>query len=510
VASTRSRRIRLSHSPHGLALVVLLLVNSMACTYLSYDVVERARKLPPQETSPRKIIRVERSEVVGSRLQLELVRATRVDLTVETRVEKTADYRARKGIVYDGFGIPIVDTLFTIIYFIPDAIVFLASSVVMYPAGQVASIDSTGEEIVKMERDVSPLANASIDVSIEAFKLHEQAVTDAAGFVTIDLSSVSTLGGSGPIAVRVHSRTDGLVAKSTLRDEQLAALRPTLTPVVEVVEVVEVAKVAPQAAPGTTSGSRVATRTTDPSRSSLEDSLRRPPPVAVDSYRRVALIIGNSGYKSLPALANPKRDAADLAKSLRTLGFEVILRNEQNLSQMKSGLREFAARLGPDTVGFFYYAGHAVQSDGANYLVPLGADIQAPDEIEHETLDMARVLGKMEASQSPIKLVFIDVCRNDPFSRFRSASRGLAVTPAPGGTLIAYATAPGDVASDGDGRNSPFASHLIAAINTPGLELKEVISRVQQGVYEETNSRQRPWLSSDIFRPFYFEAPSRN
>lgn len=493
-----------AHRRHALprlvliTLAIVLLFNSLACSYLTYDIVERKVDLPPQQIASSRIIRVERAEVVGSRLQLELARATRVDHTVESRIEKTADYRPKKGIVYDGFGIPIVDTLFAVLYFLPDAFVFVASSAVMYPAGQIGAIDSTDEKKMKLERDVSPLANASVDVTIESLKLHEQVVTDAAGLVSVDLSSVSTLGGRGPLAVRVHSRRDGLVAKSTVSEEQLAALRPKMTPVVEI------AKVAPQAAPSP----RVRARTTDPSMGRLENTLPKALPTLADSYRRVALIFGNSEYQALPALANPKRDASDLARSLRAVGFEVILRNDQTLSGMKAGLREFAARLDPDTVGLFYYAGHAVQSGGVNYLVPLGADIESADEIEYETLDMDRVLGKMEASLSPIKLVFIDACRNDPFSRFRSASRGLAITPAPGGTLIAYATAPGDVASDGTGGNSPFARHLISAIDTPGLELKEVISRVQQGVYNETNSRQRPWLSSDIFRPFYFQASS--
>ena len=122
---------------------------------------------------------------------------------------------------------------------------------------------------------------------------------------------------------------------------------------------------------------------------------------------------------------------------------------------MKAGLREFATKLGPDSVGLFYYAGHAVQAEGSNYLIPIGADIGSADEVAFETLDLARVLGKMDASESPLKLVFVDACRNDPYSRFRSATRGLAVTPAPRGTLIAYATAPGDVAADGDGRTRP-------------------------------------------------------
>ena len=503
MSSRRMRKIWMGHASLWLVGVVILVANSLACSYLSYEVIEQTVELPPEVASMSKIIRVERAEVLGSTLQLKIVRATRVDQTVTTQTEKTVDYRPKKGIVHEGFGIPVVDTAFSLLYIIPDALAFVASSAVMYPAGQFAAIDSTDEEKVESERDVFPLDHASVDVSIEALDLHEQALTDGAGLVTIELSNLSALGAIGPLAVRVHWRTDGLVAKTTIPEEQLADLRSSISPAMAAV------KRESLPASGVISEKRLALNVVEATVGS-KAGVRSPAAAGLDSYRRVALIIGNSGYEMLPPLANPKRDAADLARSLRAVGFEVILRNELNLSQMKSGLREFAARLGPDTVGFFYYAGHAVQSDGANYLVPLGADIQAQDEIEHEALDLARVLGKMEASQSPIKLVFIDACRNDPFSRFRSASRGLAVTPAPGGTLIAYATAPGDVASDGDGRNSPFARHLISAIDTPGLELKEVISRVQQGVFEETESRQRPWLSSDIFRPFYFQSRAAN
>lgn len=496
--------------PPVLILVVALVVNNLACSYLSYDITTNTVERPPEETSNRDLIRVESSEVDGSILRLELARVNRIDQTVETRVEKTVDYDIEKGWVYSGVVNPVVDAVFMAIYFIPDSVAFLASSLVTLPVGAIAAIDSSDEKELEPVLNGVPLANAAVEISIRTLDLRRDAMTDDTGHVTVDLSDVGVYSEGGALSLRVFSKGDGLVGKSELPEEQLVLLSqsiPALAIIAEVEEPEPIVEVASQV----TSESVDVRIDGDVDDVQIARTVRiASSATASDSLRRVALVVGNSKYRSLPPLVNPERDAGELARVLRSVGFEVILKQDQDLSEMKAGLREFAARLGPDAVGLFYYAGHAVQADGANYLIPLDADIQAYDEIEHETLDMARVLGKMEASQSPVKLVFVDACRNNPYPRFRSASRGLAVTPAPGGTLIAYATAPGDVASDGDGENSPFARHLISAIETPGLELRDVISRVQQGVFIETESRQRPWLSSDIFRPFYFHEPPVN
>lgn len=509
--SMRCRGTCLRILPHGLVLAVALVASGTGCSYLSYDITERAIEEPPQEVSAARAIRVEHSELVGTSLELEIAELTRVDHVVAMHIEKTVDYKPKGGMVYTGFGVDYLDPVFSVLYFIPDAFIFLASTVVMVPAGAVAAIDSSDEKGLETERDVAPLADAPVDVSIDALEVYEHAVTDAAGGVKIDLSAAIVPHGGAPLSLRVHSRADGRVAKARLTDEQLAGLpRAPAPPVkkvqkaeaVEDVSIVAVNERAPAPPAPQTSARKKPADVSGPVRAAAA--------VGGGLSRRVALVIGNSEYRDLPKLANPARDASDLAAALESAGFEVLLRTEQNLSQMKSSLREFGAHLGPDAVGLFYFAGHAIQAGGSNFLIPLGADIAAQDEIEHEALDMGRVLGKMESSQSPVKLVFVDACRNNPYSRFRSATRGLAITPAPVGTLIAYATAPGDVASDGDGDNSPFARHLISAIDTPGLELKEVITRVQQGVYVETDSRQRPWLSSDIFLPFYFHETQAN
>jgi len=491
----RHRRVsREKRARWRVILIALVAAASTGCSYLSYQITEETVELPGPEFETRQGLTVERIDVIGSVLRMKIVDVTRIDQNVQTRTEKTVDYEPHGGMVYEGIGQPVVDIIFAVVYFIPDSIVFLGSSMVMGPAGAIAAIDSTGETTVEKSRSATPVANITLEVSIDALRVWERVVTDDAGLVSVDLADVESFGDGGPVLLRVRERGEGAVTTAELSEAQLADLRLTLAPEAVVAAVPEpTPALEPLPAP-------------NPRTPSVTLSVT----ATIDTRRRVALVIGNSSYEALPALENPKRDASDLAAMLESVGFEVLLRKDQNLTEMKAGLREFSKRLDPDSIGLFYYAGHAIQAEGSNYLIPIGADIEAADEVEYEAIDLARVLGKMEATGSLLKLVFVDACRNDPYSRFRSASRGLAVTPAPRGTLIAYATAPGDVAADGDGRNSPFARNLISAIGTPGLELKEVISRVQQGVYAETDSKQRPWLSSDIFLPFYFQQPSTN
>jgi tetratricopeptide (TPR) repeat protein len=224
--------------------------------------------------------------------------------------------------------------------------------------------------------------------------------------------------------------------------------------------------------------------------------------------RRVALVIGNSAYTNTTALPNPQNDARLIASSLRKVGFDVNLVIDAGQSEMKRAMLEFGRALRNDaTTGLFYYAGHGVQVRGRNYLIPVNASITAEDEIDLEGIDVNDFLRVMNDSKSRVNIVVLDACRNNPFARaFRSAgSGGLAPVQAPRGTFIAYATAPGQVALDGENKdNSPYTEALSRAIAEPGLSLERVFKRTRAEVLKVTGEQQVPWETSSITGDFYF------
>jgi len=170
---------------------------------------------------------------------------------------------------------------------------------------------------------------------------------------------------------------------------------------------------------------------------------------AATAAPRVALVIGNSAYESLP-LKNPANDATDMGNMLKKMGFEVISQLDASQKQMENAIRAFQARLGKETVGLFFYAGHGMQVGGVNYLVPVGAKITQESDVKYECVDAGRVLDAMHTAGNPLNIVILDACRDNPFARsYRSGVKGLARMDAPTGTFIAYATAPGDTAADG-------------------------------------------------------------
>jgi hypothetical protein len=222
---------------------------------------------------------------------------------------------------------------------------------------------------------------------------------------------------------------------------------------------------------------------------------------------RVALVIGNSAYRDAP-LRNPVNDARDTAQTLRDLGFDVIY--EENLSQndMKRSIRAFGDKIRDGGVGLFYYSGHGAQVSGINYLVPVGATITNEPEIEYEAVDAGLVLAQMESAKNRLNIVILDACRNNPFARaFRSPKSGLASIDAPAGTLIAYATAPGSVASDGDKRNGLYTQELLKAMRVPGLKIEDVFKQVRIAVQSKSANKQLPWESSSLVGDFYFSEP---
>jgi formylglycine-generating enzyme required for sulfatase activity len=239
-----------------------------------------------------------------------------------------------------------------------------------------------------------------------------------------------------------------------------------------------------------------------------------PSPAAAEP--RIALVIGNGAYDSaLGPLANPARDAALVAASLERVGFSVRILADADLKAMKRAISEFGQRLmaaGPEATGLFYFAGHGVQIEGVNFLLPLAAAIATEADAEMEAVNADWVLKQMEFAGNRVNIVILDACRNNPLSRgLRSVSRGLARMDAPTGSFIAYATAPGEVALDGEGGagNSPYSTALAAAITGPPVPLEEMFRNVRVAVMEATARRQVPWDSSSLTGAFYFSAAGR-
>ncbi len=227
-------------------------------------------------------------------------------------------------------------------------------------------------------------------------------------------------------------------------------------------------------------------------------------PAAINETR-VALVIGNSNYKSAP-LRNPTNDAKAIADKLQGLGFKVTLKLDQDQKSMADAIRTFGNQLKAGGAGLFYYAGHGMQVKGRNFLIPVDADIQNEDEVPYRSIDANEVLSKMETAKNRLNLMVLDACRNNPFSRkFRSASQGLAQMDAPSGTLVAFATAPGSVASDGTGKNGLYTQHLLANLGRPGVPVEQLFKRVRVGVMKDTRNAQVPWESSSLVGDFYFK-----
>jgi hypothetical protein len=222
---------------------------------------------------------------------------------------------------------------------------------------------------------------------------------------------------------------------------------------------------------------------------------------------RVALVVGNGAYKSSP-LNNPVNDARAMARALKELGFEVLLRENITQPGFLGALREFGKRLKETGgVGLFYYAGHGMQLKGSNYLIPVDTEIQSEDEARYMAIDANQVLDKMEQAGNRLNIVILDACRDNPFARsFRSKQSGLAQMDAPSGMLVAFATAPGAVAYDGDSVNGVYTKHLLRSLTIPGLPIELVLKRVREGVSQETGQKQIPWESSSLLGDFYFKA----
>jgi caspase domain-containing protein len=226
---------------------------------------------------------------------------------------------------------------------------------------------------------------------------------------------------------------------------------------------------------------------------------------------RLALVIGQSAYRAVTALPNPANDAGAMSKLLTEAGFDVTLAADLSQRDMNEKVGEFAAKIagkGPDTVALLFYAGHGLQIDGENYLVPVDVDPKRETDIPLQAVRLNDILNTLNAVPSRMRILLLDACRNNPFPAIsQTAGHGLALVDtksgAPG-TFLSYSTAPGAVAEDGSGADSPYTTALLAAAREPGLPIEEAFKRVRVAVNKATEGRQTPWESSSLTEDFRF------
>jgi hypothetical protein len=230
--------------------------------------------------------------------------------------------------------------------------------------------------------------------------------------------------------------------------------------------------------------------------------------------KRIALVVGNSAYQNVSRLDNPRNDAALMAETLRGLGFTLIGGRAQldlDKAAMDGAVQNFGRQVQGADVALFYYAGHGVQVAGSNYLVPITANPTREADVDFQMVDVNLVLRQMQGSGTRLNMVILDACRNNPFGArgLRASDGGLAQMRAPEGTLISYATQPGNVALDGSDGNSPYTKALASTIKQSGLDIFQTFNRVGLAVKRDTGGSQQPWVSSSpIDGTFYFVAPS--
>lgn len=219
-----------------------------------------------------------------------------------------------------------------------------------------------------------------------------------------------------------------------------------------------------------------------------------------EAARRVALVIGNSAYQHVARLPNPENDAADLAQALEKVGFEVQRKNNLTFDGMRQALRDFSDQAAGADMALIYYAGHGMEVDKQNYLIPVDARLQKDRDLSYEAVPLELVSASVDGAKV-LKLVLLDACRNNPFSSTmemtsstRSIGRGLARVEPEAGTLVGYASREGTTAEDGNGRNSPYAKALIDFIGEPGLEVNFFFRKVHDAVVEATGGRQQPLM----------------
>lgn len=231
---------------------------------------------------------------------------------------------------------------------------------------------------------------------------------------------------------------------------------------------------------------------------------------------KLALVFGNGKYQSVPTLDNPANDAADLAQTLRGMGFEVIEKRDATRQEMTDAVQAFSERIRSADVALFFYAGHGLQMNGENYLIPVDAKIETPSDVRFKTINLGDIQQEMEGP-GRANIMILDACRNNPFADRLKANgralseRGLGRIDATGvGSLIVFSTQPNNVALDGAQRNSPFTSALLKHMATPGLEVRQMISKVRGDVLAATDQKQVPWDNSSLVGDVYLAGPPKD
>jgi tetratricopeptide (TPR) repeat protein len=241
----------------------------------------------------------------------------------------------------------------------------------------------------------------------------------------------------------------------------------------------------------------------------------RPATPVADTGLRVALVIGNGGYKNVPALDNPPRDAAAVADALRKAGFQkVIVEDDLRKEKMETALREFGRVAEGADWALIYYAGHGIEMAGVNYLIPTDAKLETDRDVGFETVPLSHVMSAVEGAKK-LRIVLLDACRDNPFANqmrrtaaSRSIGRGLAAVEPQTGSLVVYAAKDGETALDGNGRNSPFVTALVKELAVPGVEIRKLFDLVRDDVLEATNNQQQPFTYGSVpgRQDFYFVA----
>jgi hypothetical protein len=237
--------------------------------------------------------------------------------------------------------------------------------------------------------------------------------------------------------------------------------------------------------------------------------------VPAAAEKRVALVIGNSNYTEVGTLPNPVNDANLISSALKSAGFEVILGVNVDKREFDTRIRNFAALLENADVAIFFYAGHGLQVAGRNYLIPVDAHLQGERDLDFDAVNLDFIMKQMELGrEDKTNIVFLDACRDNPFTRNLARSmgtrsinigKGLAQVETGVGTFIAYSTQPGNVALDGSGANSPFTAALSKHVREPGRDLTSVMIETRKDVLAATNGKQVPWDHSALTGEFYFQ-----
>jgi hypothetical protein len=229
---------------------------------------------------------------------------------------------------------------------------------------------------------------------------------------------------------------------------------------------------------------------------------------------RLALVIGQSAYRSVPALPNPANDARAVTQLLTDSGFEVSTAADLSQGQMREAVSDFAGKVaakGADTVALVFYAGHGLQIDGENFLVPVDIDPKREADIPIQAVRLNDILNTLTSVPSKMRILMLDACRNNPFPELKTAGGGLAIVDAKvgaPGTFLSFSTSPGAVAEDGSGSNSPYTNALLAAGKEQNIPIEETFKRVRLAVNKVTDGRQTPWDSSSLTEDFRFSGTS--